>query len=85
MGLPRIIAFLVIIAESIGSLSLIAGFLTRFTAGSFILIMLGAIVTVHWPQGFFMYWFGRQQGEGFEYHLLVIGMSAALLIAGGGK
>lgn len=51
MGLPRIIAFLVIIAESIGSLSLIAGFLTRFTAGSFILIMLGA--TVHWPQGFF--------------------------------
>ena len=85
MGLPWIIAFLVIIAESIGSLSLIAGFLTRFTAGSFILIMLGAIVTVHWPQGFFMYWFGRQQGEGFEYHLLVIGMSAALLIAGGGK
>jgi putative oxidoreductase len=85
MGLPWIIAFLVIIAESIGSLSLIAGFLTRFTAGSFIVIMLGAIATVHWPKGFFMNWFGQQQGEGFEYHLLVIGMSAALFIAGGGK
>jgi putative oxidoreductase len=85
MGLPWLIAFLVIIGESIGSLGLIAGFLTRFTAASFIVIMVGAIATVHWPQGFFMNWSGQQQGEGFEYHLLVIGISAALLITGGGK
>jgi putative oxidoreductase len=85
MGLPWLVAFLVIIAESIGSLALIAGFLTRFTAASFMLIMVGAIATVHWPKGFFMNWFGQQQGEGFEYHLLVLGMSAALLVAGGGK
>lgn len=85
MQLPWIIAFLVIIAESIGSLGLIAGFLTRVTAASFIVIMLGAIGMVHWPQGFFMNWFGQQQGEGFEYHLLVIAISAALLITGGGK
>jgi len=32
-----------------------------------------------------MNWSGRQRGEGFEYHLLVIGISAALLIAAGGK
>ena len=32
-----------------------------------------------------MNWFGQQTGEGFEYHLLVIGMSLALLIIGGGK
>ena len=31
-----------------------------------------------------MNWFGQQQGEGFEYHLLVIGMSAALVLTGGG-
>lgn len=85
MHLPWLIAFLVIIGESLGSLALIAGLLTRFTAASYIVIMLGAIATVHWPVGFFMNWFGKQQGEGFEYHLLVIGMSAALLIAGGGK
>ncbi len=66
-------------------LGLIAGFLTRITAASFIVIMLGAIATAHLPFGFFMNWSGQQQGEGFEYHLLVIGMSAALLIAGGGK
>jgi putative oxidoreductase len=85
MQLPWLIAFLVIMGESLGSLALIAGLLTRFTAASFIVIMLGAIATSHWPQGFFMNWFGNQQGEGFEYHLLVIGMSAALFIAGGGK
>jgi putative oxidoreductase len=84
MHLPWLVAFLVIIGESVGSLGLIAGLFTRFTAASFILIMLGAIVTVHWPQGFFMNWFGQQQGEGFEYHLLVIGMSAALVLTGGG-
>jgi len=85
MGLPWLVAFLVIIGESLGSLGLIAGLLTRFTAGSFIAIMIGAIATVHWPQGFFMNWFGQQQGEGFEYHLLVIAMSAALVVIGGGK
>lgn len=85
MHLPWLIAFLVIIGESVGSLALIVGLLTRFTAASFIVIMLGAIAMSHWPVGFFMNWFGNQQGEGFEYHLLVIGMSAALLIVGGGK
>lgn len=85
MGLPWLVAFLVIIGESLGSLGLIAGFLTRFTAASFIMIMIGAIATVHWPQGLFMNWFGQQQGEGYEYHVLVITMSAALVIIGGGK
>jgi putative oxidoreductase len=84
MHLPWLVAFLVIIGESVGSLGLIAGLFTRFTAASFLVIMLGAIVTVHWPQGFFMNWSGQQQGEGFEYHLLVIGMSAALVLTGGG-
>ena len=85
MHLPWLIAFLIVIGESIGSLGLIAGLLTRFTAASFIAIMLGAIAMVHWPVGFFMNWFGQQQGEGFEYHLLVIAISAALVMTGGGK
>lgn len=85
MHVPAVVAFLVIIGESFGSLGLILGFLTRFTAASLSLIMAGAIAMVHWPNGFFMNWFGKQAGEGFEYHLLVIGMSLALLIAGGGK
>lgn len=85
MGIPAVIAFLVIIGESLGSLALIAGFLTRFTAASLAIIMAGAIVLVHWPYGFFVNWFGNQAGEGFEYHLLVITICAALIVTGGGK
>ncbi len=32
-----------------------------------------------------MNWFSKQAGEGFEYHLLVIGRSLTLLLTGGGK
>jgi putative oxidoreductase len=85
MGLPWVIAFLVIMGESIGALALSAGFMTRFTAASLGIIMLGAISTVHWPHGFFMNWFGAQAGEGFEYHLLVIGMSLSLMMTGAGN
>lgn len=85
MGLPWVIAFLVIIGESFGSLALLAGFFTRFAAASLGVIMIGAIALVHWPHGFFMNWFGKQAGEGFEYHLLVLGISAALVVSGGGR
>jgi len=84
-GLPWIIAFLIIMGESLGSLGLIVGFFTRLSALGLICIMLGAITTVHIPNGFFMNWFGKQAGEGFEYHLLVIGICIPLLISGGGK
>ena len=85
MHLPWLIALLVIIGESFGSVALLLGLLTRFTAASFAVIMVGAIVTTHLPHGFFMNWSGKQAGEGYEYHLLVIGISLALLITGAGK
>ena len=85
MHLPWLIAFLVIVGESGGSVALLLGLLTRFTAASMALIMLGAISMVHLPNGFFMNWFGKQAGEGYEYHLLVIGIALALLISGAGK
>lgn len=85
MGMPWVIAFLVIIGEFFGSLALLAGLLTRFTAASLAVIMLGAITIVHLPHGFFMNWFGTQQGEGYEYHVLVIGIAAALLVIGAGR
>jgi putative oxidoreductase len=84
MGLPALIVFLVIIAEFFGALGLITGFLTRFSAFGIATVMLGAVVTVHAKVGFFMNWSGQQQGEGFEYHLLVIGIAIALMIRGGG-
>lgn len=85
MGMPWVIAFLVIIGESVGALAIALGLFTRFSAASLAVIMVGAIAMVHWPQGFFMNWFGQQAGEGFEFHLLVIGMALALVANGGGK
>ena len=84
MGLPSVIVFLVIVAEFFGSLGLITGFLTRFSAFGIAVVMLGAVFTVHAKVGFFMNWMGQQQGEGFEYHLLVLGIALALMIRGGG-
>ncbi len=85
MHLPWIIAFLVIIGESFGALGLIVGLLTRVAAFGIACIMVGAIGLVHWPYGFFMNWFGKQAGEGFEFHILMLGMSLALMISGAGK
>lgn len=85
MGLPAPVAVLVILAESAGALGLIIGFCTRLCALGIALVMGGAIVLVHGQHGFFMNWFGRQGGEGYEYHLLAIGLALALLLHGGGK
>lgn len=84
-GLPSAVAILIIIAESFGALGLILGFLSRLAAFGITLIMLGAIFMVHIQNGFFMNWFGNQAGEGFEYHLLALGLSLVVLIKGGGK
>lgn len=85
MGLPWIIAFLTILLESIGALALIAGFATRFFAIAFTGIGIGIVLTTHLEHGFFMNWFGNQSGEGYEYFLLWLGMSVALIFSGGGR
>lgn len=85
VGLPTPLAAGVILLEALGPLLLFVGLATRPVAAGFVGIMLGAIATVHLPHGFFMNWSGQQAGEGFEFHLLVIGMASALVLAGGGR
>ena len=85
LGMPTPLAFLVIMAESLGAIALFFGLLTRFCAASLSLVMIGAIIMAHWSNGFFMNWYGNQKGEGFEYHLLVIGLTIILTISGGGR
>jgi len=85
LGIPALLAMLVILAESLGSLALLAGVLTRFAAVGIGASMTSAILMVHASNGFFMNWYGAQNGEGYEYHLLVIGMALALLVRGGGR
>jgi putative oxidoreductase len=86
MGLPAAIVLLVMIAEFFGALSLISGFLGRVGAFGIFCVMVGAILTVHLPNGFFMNWMRNpQKGEGFEYHLLAIGMAIAVMVKGSGR
>ena len=84
MGIPYLLALLVILAEFFGAIGLVVGALTRIAAFGIGCVMIGAIVTVHWQYGFFMNWFGNQAGEGFEYHILAIGMCLALMLRGAG-
>ena len=84
MGLPAWVTVLVMAAEFGGPILLVLGFLTRFAALGIGAVMLAAWLMVHAKVGFFMNWAGSQKGEGFEYHILALGLSLALLIKGGG-
>ena len=85
MHIPVALAFLAIAAEFAGSLGLIAGLLSRVAAFGVATVMTVAIFTVHAPNGLFMNWNGNQKGEGFEYHLLAIGLALIVMIFGAGK
>jgi len=85
MRLPWVISFLIIMIEFFGALGLILGIATRVWAIALIIIMAGAIYTTCYKNGLFMNWYGNQAGEGYEYHILIIGICVALLAVGGGK
>jgi putative oxidoreductase len=85
MHIPAPIAFLVILGESIGAVMLAFGLATRLSAFGISAIMLGAMLMTHAQHGFFMNWFGAQQGEGIEFHLLALALSLPLMIWGGGR
>ena len=82
LGLPWAIGLLVIVFEMAGSLALLTGTFARLGAAAIATVMVGAIATSH--HTFFMDWGGTQAGEGFEYHLLVLAMAAAILVRGSG-
>jgi putative oxidoreductase len=85
MHIAAPLAFLAIAAEFAGSIGLILGCLSRVAALGIGTNMVVAIATVHAPNGFFMNWYGTQKGEGFEYHLLAIGLALIVLFYGAGK
>ena len=84
MHLPALFAFLAIAAEFAGAIALILGLFTRVAALGIAANMLVAVTMVHWQYGLFINWAGNQKGEGFEFHLLAIAISAALLLRGAG-
>lgn len=85
MHIPAPLAFLAIMAEFAGSIGLILGCLSRVAAFGIATNMVVAIFTVHIHNGFFMNWNGNQKGEGFEYHLLAIGLALIVIFYGAGK
>jgi putative oxidoreductase len=64
--------------ELLGGVAVALGILTRYAAVGLIIIMVGAIVTVHGTKGFGM------QGGGYEYNFVLIMVAAALAITGPG-
>jgi len=84
LGFSPPLALLVMATEFLGSIALIFGLFTRFSALA-IAVNLGTCAYMnHLKNGFFMNWTGQQKGEGFEFHVLVIGIAFALIITGGG-
>ncbi len=85
VGFPSALAALAIVTELLAPIALLLGIGGRLAALGIFGLMVGAAST-HVPSGFFMNWFGAMPAgsEGFEYHLLVMAMAAAIVIRGSG-
>jgi len=77
-ALPAALQLAVAFGELVGGLALALGLLTRYAAVGIIMIMAGAIATVHGSKGF-----GMQAG-GFEYNFVIIIVATCLVLIGGG-
>ncbi len=84
-NLPWLVSLLVILMQVLFPVMLVIGLATRLVAIGLIGLFIGMVLTSHLDFGFFMNWLGTQKGEGFEYHLLAIGMGVSLFILGGGR
>ena len=73
---PLLMALAAGLAEFGGGLLIAAGLLTPFAALAIAVVMLNAIGTVHWPNGF---WNTR---GGYEFNLLIVAAAAAIAAIG---
>ena len=82
--IPVMFAFLAIMAELLGGIGLILGLFTRIAAFGLLCNMVIGAIIVNLPNGFFMNWGGKQQGEGIEFHILAAAMAVVLISKGAG-
>src|SRR5215470_7030811 len=80
---PRTVAWLIILGQSVGSVALILGFFGRIAAAGNFIIFTGALL-VHAPDGWTMNWFGKKRGEGIEYFVMLLSMLLIIMVKGSG-
>lgn len=78
-GLPSELQIPIALAETIGGIFLIAGFMTRITGIIFSVILIDAIFHIRWEKGFFI-----AQG-GWDYDLALLAMVLFVIMTGAGK
>ena len=77
--LPELNAYLATATEVVGTTLILLGLATRFAAIPMIVVMIVAIKTVHWPNGFSC---GQ---NGFETPLYFLIMLFSLIVTGAGR
>lgn len=88
--LPTITAWFVILGHFLGGASLVLGYYTRIGALVHVVLMGGAVFFVHLGQGFFMHGkivdaaAGKATAGGYEYPLVLLMASVAILLLGSG-
>ncbi|MQA90806.1 MAG: DoxX family membrane protein [Gemmatimonas sp.] len=75
---PGLTAPAVTLLELFGGIALLAGVFTRIASTGLAVVMLGAIVMVHLPSGFFA-------PDGIEYPLALFGTMVAFALTGAGR
>jgi putative oxidoreductase len=82
--IPQWLVVVAILTEFFAPIALVLGLLSRVAALGIGIVMVVAMATLHVYNGFFMNWTGLKSGEGFEYHLLALGLAAVVFLQGGG-
>ena len=60
-----------------------SGFLSRVAAGGLFVIFIGARI-VHSRDGWMMNWYGRKNGEGIEYFIMLLSLLLLIILKGAG-
>jgi putative oxidoreductase len=80
LHIPAFFAACAILAEFLGALMLLAGFLSRIAALFIAIVMMVAILKVHFHNGLL----GGPGGEGYEYPLALLALCILIIFKGGG-
>ncbi len=85
MKIPAPLTYAASFTEFLGSIFIIAGFITRLSALGLLINMIVAIFKVHVKSGFFLSSGEPNKGNGYEFNLALATMSIVLILTGAGQ